>query len=180
MFCLASFIRIYLYIGIYDTIGIQFSQIFIETDSICSLLKTLTLLETIMACFTLIYFLQYLDKNIIEPISSTIIESSRHIFVFLTSFVCCLFGFSFFTYFIYGTRSLSKYFFYFLEFKTLTDCILNTLFMIYGDFTTFKNLYDLFPLITPIFLVLFGTTVRKIIKIKISFLFYSIIGWLQW
>lgn len=121
MYCLSSFIRIYFYFTIFNSIGKQNSNEFIDTDPQCNLLNALLLLETLMACLTLIFFLRYLDKNIIEPISRTISESQKNIFVFLTSFVCCLMGFSFFSYFIYGTRSLSKSFIIYK--KTLTDSV---------------------------------------------------------
>lgn len=111
MYLLSTIIRVIIYLTIFDLIGKKDIEQFIDTDSVCGLYNALLLLETLMACFTLVYFLKFLDKNIIEPISLTIQESLSNIIVFLTSFVTNILGFSMFCYFIYGGRSLSKFFY---------------------------------------------------------------------
>ncbi len=108
MYFISIVIRIYIYITIFDIIGEQNKEKFIDTDDVCHLSQTLLLIEILMACFTLFYFLQYMDKNIFEPISRTIIDSWKNILVFLFSFISSLFGFSFFSFFIYGTRITSE------------------------------------------------------------------------
>lgn len=113
MYAITIFIRVYIYLTIFGLIGIQNSDEFIDTDNVCSLYQNLLVLETLSACVTLIYFLNYLDKNMIQPISSAVQESLRNILVFLVSFLMCILGFSMFCMFIYGTRSLSNYFYVF-------------------------------------------------------------------
>jgi hypothetical protein len=119
MYAITIFIRVYIYLTIFGLIGIQNSDKFIDTDNVCALYQNLLVLETLSACVTLIYFLNYLDKNMIQPISSAVQESLRSIIVFLVSFVMCILGFSMFCMFIYGTRSLGNCFSLniFLKFK---------------------------------------------------------------
>jgi len=108
MYGLSTIFRVYIYLTIFDLIGMKHSEEFIDTDNLCALFNILLLLETLMACFTLIYFLKFLDQKIIEPISLTIQESLSNIIVFLVSFCSNILGFSLFCYIIYGTRSFSK------------------------------------------------------------------------
>ncbi len=108
VYALSIFIRVYIYLTIFDLIGIQNSDKFIDTDNVCSLYQNLLVLETLSVCVTLIYFLKYLDKNMINPIISAVQESSENIVVFLVSFLMCIFGYSIFCLYIYGSRSLSK------------------------------------------------------------------------
>lgn len=100
-------LRFYIYSATFSIIGKEHSNEFIDTDNLCNLNQFMTLLESLIPCLTLIYFLRFLDKNIIDPIVKTFQASTKNILVFMVSFFCSIIGFSFFCYFIYGPRSFS-------------------------------------------------------------------------
>lgn len=109
-FLIAIIIRILFYFTIFDTISVDKTDSFIDTDIICECYELLLFIEAIMACLTLIYFLNFVDKSIIDQISKTIKDSIKNIFIYLVSFLFFVMGFAFFAYFTYGTRSLSNFF----------------------------------------------------------------------
>lgn len=81
---------------------------YLEIESKCELLENVTLMETFIVCCTLLYFLRYLERNIIKPVSDTIVESYMQIIVFFTSYVLIIFGFSFFCHYVFGIKEQSK------------------------------------------------------------------------
>lgn len=83
---------------------------YLEIENKCQLLETVTLMETFIVCCTLLYFLRYLERNIIKPVSDTIIESYMQIIVFFTSYILVILGFSFFCHYVFGIKEQSKNF----------------------------------------------------------------------
>ncbi len=110
LYLLAILIRITFYFIVFNTIPIGYNvdSTFIDTDSICLLNSFLEFLDVINTCLSLIYFLSFLERRIIEPISLTIQDSIKNIFTYLVSFFFNIMGFAFFAYYTYGTRTLSN------------------------------------------------------------------------
>ena len=99
LFFLTLSLRIYLYITlipIFRNIKVpkeESEHKYLEIEDKCQLLETVTLMETFIICCTLLYFLRYLERNIIKPVSDTIIESYLQIIVFFTSYILVILGF---------------------------------------------------------------------------------------
>jgi hypothetical protein len=108
IYLIAILLRISLYFTIFNTIGIDKADSFIDTDSLCDRYQTLLFLEALMTCLTLIYFLKFLDKRVIEPISKIILDSIKNICIYFFTFLFYTTGYAFFAYYVYGSRSLSK------------------------------------------------------------------------
>jgi hypothetical protein len=128
LFFMTLSLRIYLYVNlipIFSTIkhsennSEDSNYRYLDVENKCSLLSTVTLMETFIICCTLLYFLRYLERNIIKPVSDTIIESYLQIIVFFTSYILIILGFSFFCHYIFGIKEQSNLYkfilFYFIK-----------------------------------------------------------------
>lgn len=109
------FITVIMRIYLYSTVKGLFQKSkennsYVDIEGKCGLLETITLLETFIICCTLIYFLRYLERNIIKPVYDTIIQSYRQIIIFFCSYFLVILGFSYFCNYIYGVREQSKIF----------------------------------------------------------------------
>jgi hypothetical protein len=100
-------IRVVLYINLYDTLKYD-NSVFMETDNICDLMKIFTVTNTVMICVTFIYFLRYLDENIVNPVFETLYLSRRNISVFLLSYAFTITGYSMLCNFVFGYNISGK------------------------------------------------------------------------
>lgn len=109
---LLFFFSITLRIYLYSTLTTLFkkartSDAYVDVEGKCELLELITLVETFSICSTLIYFLRYLESNIIKPVSDTIVESSQQIIIFFLSYFFIIIGFAFFCFYVYGIKESS-------------------------------------------------------------------------
>jgi hypothetical protein len=75
---------------------------YMDTNKICDMYDSMKVLEILMICFTMIYFLNYLDKGIVGPIFDTLTKSIKNIVIFITSYVCTITGYGMFCNYIFG------------------------------------------------------------------------------
>lgn len=138
LFFFSIILRIYLY----STLTMLFKKArtnnnYVDVEGKCELLEFITLIETFIICCTLIYFLRYLERNIIKPVSDTIVESFQQIIIFFLSYIFIILGFSYFCFYVYGVKEPSK-FLYLNHIKKIND-VYKTFFL-----TNFILLFFLF------------------------------------
>lgn len=107
-------LRSLLYLLIIDKIKVSEEPAFYDTSYICYLKSYLSSVDVLMICFTLIYFLQYFDENIIGPIFETMYLSMKNIAIYLISYIFILTGYGLFGHYVYGNvvpSILYNYFF---------------------------------------------------------------------
>jgi len=182
LFFMTLSLRIYLYVNLIPIFkSIKYNNEttqkeghrYLEIENKCQLLETVTLMETFIICCTLLYFLRYLERNIIKPVSDTIIESYLQIIVFFTSYILVIFGFSFFCHYIFGIKEQSKiffnfiflffylFYFIFVGFRSPVKSVIQIFFMIFGDYDILTSMMEFFPLLTLIFIIIFGVNVKN-------------------
>jgi hypothetical protein len=96
---------------------------FLNTTEICKLNESVMMIEILMICLTLIYFLHYLDNYIVGPIFETVQNSMKNIGIFLFSYLITVTGWSLFCNYIYGIRILGKLNKYKIRIQNLYYCI---------------------------------------------------------
>ena len=113
-FLLANLLRMYLLVVLKEKLQYTEAQ-FIDNSQECNVMDYMELSECVMLSLCLIYFLQYLDKNIVGPIFETLLDSFENIVVFISSYCFIIIGFTFFGNFVYGIYILSKRINYFFR-----------------------------------------------------------------
>jgi hypothetical protein len=81
---------------------------FINTTRACELNGLCEIVDNVMICLTMIYFLKFLDSNIIKPFIQTLLLSWKSIIVFLTSYFFSVTGYAIFCNFVYGPDVFGK------------------------------------------------------------------------
>lgn len=112
LFLFSIILRLYLYLTLTKLFKTaRTSNNYVDVQGKCDMLDSIMLIETFVICCTLIYFLRYLERNIIKPVSDTIVESYQQIIIFFLSYIFIIFGFSFFCFYVYGIKEPSKFFY---------------------------------------------------------------------
>ena len=107
VFLCANLLRMYLLVVLKPKLA-KIPTDFLDLSSECNLSQYMELGECVMLSLCLIYFLQYLDKNIIGPIFETLLKSFKNVVVFILSYCFIIIGFTFFANFVYGIYILSN------------------------------------------------------------------------
>jgi hypothetical protein len=116
-----KFFKILLYVTcfimrmtLYITFSTQLTKLadYYDTSEVCQIHEALGVLEMVMICLTLIYFLYYLDENIVGPIFNTLFQSLRAILTFILSYVFTILGYAIFCNYVFGIYLISKIFEY--------------------------------------------------------------------
>lgn len=108
VYLVTNILRLYLLLVLRNKLEYR-NDIFIDNSNECNVMDYMELCETVSLSLSLIYFLQYLDKNIIGPIFETLINSFKNIVIFISSYFFILIGFTFFANFVYGIYILSNF-----------------------------------------------------------------------
>ena len=103
-----------------------------------------------MLCLILIYFIEYLDENIVGPFFNTIMSSIRNVLRYLTCFFFTVFGVSSFCSLAYGK--------YIVKMSSLIKSFEQMLLLIFWDFSIEKNMEDSYWGLTKIVIVVFSIT----------------------
>ena len=103
-----------------------------------------------MLCLMLIYFIEYLDENIVGPFFNTIMNSIRNVLRYLTCFFFTVFGVSSFCSLAYGK--------YIVKMSSLIKSFEQILLLIFGDFSIEKSMEESYWGLTKIVIVVFSIT----------------------
>jgi hypothetical protein len=104
--CLA--LRTSMYFIVYNELKWVPENEYMDTTRICGIYESMRVLEILMICFTMIYFLNYLDKNIVGPIFDTLFKSIKNIVIFISSYIFTITGYGIFCNYIFGIYKTSK------------------------------------------------------------------------
>ncbi len=104
--CMAM--RISIYFIIYTELKWVPESEYMDTNKICDMYDSMKILEILTICFTMIYFLNYLDKGIVGPIFDTLNKSVKNIVIFLVSYVSTIVGYGMFCNYIFGPYITGK------------------------------------------------------------------------
>lgn len=162
VFLAANLLRMYLLIVLSGKLDYN-NYKFIDNSNECNISDYMELCECVMLSLCLIYFLQYLDANIVGPIFETLLDSFKNIVVFISSYCFIIIGFTFFGNFVYGIYILSKIIDYLKGFINLQQTCINLFFMIFGDYSLISKMNVSFPILTSAFVIMFGISVKYVV-----------------
>jgi len=113
MFTLSLILRFIIYFLTYNQIKFQGptdeNPNVIDTQDICGKIENLKIIEMLMINFSLIFFISYLDENIVGPIFTTIHKSLKNFVIFIFSYIFILVGFGIYCNYFFGTFIDGKY-----------------------------------------------------------------------
>jgi hypothetical protein len=109
VYLITNILRMYLIFVLRNKLEYQIDM-FIDNSNECNVMDYMELCESVSLSLSLIYFLQYLDKNIVGPIFETVLNSLKNIVIFISSYFFIITGFTFFANFVYGIYILSNIF----------------------------------------------------------------------
>lgn len=110
LYIVSMTLRLSLYKLTRDTLTSISLEKAIDVNDICQIYDNLLILEILMICSTSIYFLKYLDENIVGPIIDTLNRSGKNIIVFISSYAFAITGFGICFNYIYGSNMYCKIF----------------------------------------------------------------------
>ena len=143
--------RLYIYVKFsFNFTDFTNQNIFYDPTSLCNLYDYLIGFEMLMLCLILIYFIEYLDENIVGPFFNTIMSSIRNVLRYLTCFFFTVFGVSSFCSLAYGK--------YIVKMSSLIKSFEQMLLLIFWDFSIEKNMEDSYWGLTKIVIVVFSIT----------------------
>ena len=132
-------------IGFYD---LSKENEFYDTYSLCNINETLSIIEILMSCFSLLYLLNFLDKSIVGLIFEIIYDNLRTIMKFVVSVSISVVGFGILCYLLYGVNIM--------EINTYIYSIIRVFTMIFGDFSILKKMEDTHLVLTMMFGIIFS------------------------
>ena len=149
LYLISVCLRIPLYlgyaIGFYD---LSKENEFYDTYSLCNINETLSIIEILMSCFSLLYLLNFLDRSIVGLIFEIIYDNLRTIMKFVVSVSISVVGFGILCYLLYGVNIM--------EINTYIYSIIRVFTMIFGDFSILKKMEDTHLVLTMMFGIVFS------------------------
>lgn len=81
---------------------------FKDTTNVCNMNQSYMLINALMICLIFIYFLKFLDKNIVNPIFKAMFDSSNEIIMFLVCYLLSIIALSIFINYIFAINIIGN------------------------------------------------------------------------
>lgn len=128
---------------------------FVDSNNICSINEIINLLEAVFIFFLLLYFINFVESELMRFVINTIFNLKHKIFIFLMKMSILIIAFSFCISYIYGP--------YFSEFQDFFSSLSMVLFVLMGDKNVLSTLSSQYYFISTLLIMIFIIIVSDII-----------------